>query len=148
MSTFALDSSAILAWILQEQGRWRVLDRALGSESADPVLPAPALTEVITLARRRGNTSAPLQIVAALKAKGIRFELLTESDLVRAAELLELSQQNPAIHSSTGTAGTLSLGDALILAVVERLGVQVITRDRAWTTFAASGHTSAKIIEI
>ena len=64
MTTFALDSSAVLAWILQERGRWKLV------------------------------------------------------------------------------------GDALILAVTERLGVQILTKDRYWTQFAANGHTRVDIVQI
>ena len=146
-TTFALDSSAVVAWVLQEVTRWRTIDALLSSEMADPVLPAPGLTEVIETARRRGNTSSGAFIASALSAKGVRTEPLSDEDLVRAAELVEVSttHSGPA-HPSTGRAATLSLGDALILAVVERLDVPVVTLDAYWATFATAGHTSAHVL--
>jgi len=147
MSTFALDTSALVAWVLQENGRWRAIDALLSAQTADPVLPAPGLTELITTVRRRGNTSPASLIVASLVAKGVRFEMLLEPDLVRAAELSELSEAHPGpVHPGMRRPVTLSLGDSLILAIVERLGLQVVTLDKYWDAFAAAGHTKAKVL--
>jgi PIN domain nuclease of toxin-antitoxin system len=148
VSTFALDSSAMLAWVLQETPRWRAVDRLITTAGADPVLPGPALTEVICAARRHGNVSSPQQIATTLKAMGVRVEDLTEVDLIRAAELLETSRAHPAVHPVKATPVILSLGDALILSVVERLGVHVVTKDRYWQEFMAAGHTSARVLQL
>jgi PIN domain nuclease of toxin-antitoxin system len=40
---------------------------------------------------------------------------------------------------------TLSLGDALILAVTERLGCMVLTRDRYWKWMVDEGHLAIRI---
>jgi len=40
---------------------------------------------------------------------------------------------------------TLSLADALILAVVERLDIPVVTLDTYWAEFSAQGHTTAMV---
>jgi PIN domain nuclease of toxin-antitoxin system len=39
------------------------------------------------------------------------------------------------------------LGDALILAVTERLGVKVLTGDRYWSQLTEQGHTSAVVVQ-
>jgi PIN domain nuclease of toxin-antitoxin system len=148
VTTFALDSSAVLAWILQERGRWKLVDAVLNAADADPVLPGPVLTEVIVTARRRGNTSSAEHIANTLTAMGMRIEPAHDTDLLRAAALIELSQDHSGDHQLTAQTATLSLGDALILAVTERLGVQILTKDRYWTQFASGGHTSVGIIQI
>lgn len=80
--------------------------------------------------RRKGNSSSPSQTFAALSALGLRVEHPEDEDLLRAAELLEVSDANPGVPDvRTRVVSTLSLGDALILAVTERLGCPVLTRD-------------------
>jgi PIN domain nuclease of toxin-antitoxin system len=143
VTTFALDSSAVVTWVLQEPA-WQAVQALLDRPGADPVLPAVALTEVVSVARRKGNSSSGQQILAALTSYGARVEHPTDGDLLRAAELLESSASQSA-QTPVGPPLTLSLGDALILAVVERLGCVVVTRDRYWAMFAAEGGTEAKV---
>ena len=96
MTTFALDSSAVLAWILQERGRWKLVDAVLNEADADPVLPGPVLTEVIVTARRRGNTSSAQHISDTLTAIGMRVEPAHDADLLRAAEARVNGRKNDA----------------------------------------------------
>lgn len=94
------------------------------------ILPGLVLTESIAVTRRRGNRSTAGQIHEALSALGLRVEHPTDADLVRAAELSEVSTAHPGPASSPGPReAMLSLGDSLILAVTERLGCLVLTRD-------------------
>jgi len=65
VTTFALDTSALVAWVLQENSRWKAIDAALNAPGADPVLPAPGLTELITMVHRRGDLS-PAQLIMAV----------------------------------------------------------------------------------
>jgi predicted nucleic acid-binding protein len=149
LTTFALDTSALVAWVLQENQRWRAIDALLRSPHADPVLPAPGLTELIATVRRRGNSSSPQEITLALDAMNVRTELMTIADLIRSAELHELSRLNPgAVSPRSQLPATLSTVDTLILAVSERLGVPVVTLDRYWSDFANSGHTTVKVVQI
>ncbi|MGH8870008.1 MAG: PIN domain-containing protein [Actinomycetes bacterium] len=146
MSQFALDSSSVLTWVLQEP-RWQAVDAMLRAEDAEPVLPGPALTEVIHIARRKGNASSGPKIAAVLTGQGFAVEHPVDADLVRAAELLEVSAANPGEQRRSGQPPpTLSLGDALILAVVERLGCPVVTRDGYWSWFAEQGLTPVKVV--
>ena len=70
-----------------------------------------------------------------------------DGDLIRCAELLERSVAHPGpAASAVGSRSTLSLADGLILAIVERLGVPVVTRDRYWSDFAEEGHTRARVV--
>ena len=146
MTAFALDSSTVLTWVLQEQ-RWQSVEKMLQSAGAEPLLPGPVLTEVIKTARAKGNVSSPAQIAAALKGQGMVVVHPEDGDLIRCAELLEISAANPGKPvAAVGSRSTLSLADGLILAIVERLGLPVVTRDRYWKDFAEQGHTSAQVV--
>jgi predicted nucleic acid-binding protein len=127
--TVGLDTSGVIRWLIQEQNWQRI--QTLMDHGVDLVLPGPVLSEVINIAHSRGNVSSVAQLRAALVAAGMRVEAATEDDMARAGELLITSRSKP----ETGRAGvvhTLSLGDALILAVAERLGCIMITGDRYW----------------
>lgn len=77
---------------------------------------------------------------------GLRVEHPTDDDLVRAAELIEISDDNPGPKSPrSNTESTLSLGDALILAVTERLGCMVLTRDGYWKWMVDEGHMKVRV---
>ena len=146
MTAFALDSSTVLTWVLQEP-RWQSVETMLHTPGAEPLLPGPVLTEVIKRARAKGNVSPPAQIAATLKGQGMAVVHPQDVDLVRCAELLELSVVNPGpTVAATGFTSSLSLADGLILAIVERLGVPVVTRDRYWNDFAEQGHTAAHVV--
>lgn len=144
MTTVVLDSSAVVTWILQERG-WHAIDAIL-ARGVDVVLPGPALTEVIDVARRRGNRSTPQQLADAVQAQGVRIEPSTIADLVRAAELAELARGHPGEYGA-GRVMTLSLGDTLILAAAERLGAPVVTRDRYWTWLRDRGVLDLQVVE-
>lgn len=146
MTAFALDSSTVLTWVLQEE-RWRSVEKMLRSHDAEPLLPGPVLAEVSKQARARGNVSRPAQIAATLKGQGMMVVHPQDDDLIRCSELLELSVANPGRSGAgTGSTSTLSLADGLILAIVERLGVPVVTRDRYWSDFAERGLTRARVV--
>lgn len=139
MTAVCLDSSVVLVWILQERG-WQAVDRLLTRSDVEPVVPGPALTEVVLTARRKGNRSTGEKIRDTLEAFGVRFDAPTTADLLRAAQLLEASASSP------GPAGeSLSLADGLIISVAERLGCPLISRDTYWSLLAHEGHTSARV---
>ena len=140
-----LDSSIVVNLLLQEQG-WQAVDRVLAKPNISVVLPGPVLTESVSVARRAGNRSSGAQIFAALTAQGWRVEHPTDPDLLRAAELLEVSRDNPGPpHPITRVEGTLSLGDALILATTERLGCMVLTRDAYWKWMVNQGLLQVRV---
>lgn len=130
MTQAVFDSSAIVTMLLQERG-WQAIRNVLSNPDVEPILAGPALTEVVTVARRKGNQSTGNQIWGSLSALGVRVEHTTDQDLLRAATLAEVAEANPGPNGET-----LSLGDALILAVGERLGCLVITRDTYWEWMA------------
>lgn len=144
----SLDSSAAIKWVIQEQG-WQAIDRVMHHDNTDCVLAGPALTEVIFRSRARGNMSSPQQISTALSAQGVRVEPADELDLMRAAALLEISAQHPGPSKSVdGSGSTLSLGDALILAVSEKMGAKVLTGDRYWGWMVDQGLLTLEVHSI
>jgi PIN domain nuclease of toxin-antitoxin system len=142
----ALDSSTLLTWVLQERG-WHAVDKLLFAPSVKPILPGPALTEVVSIARTKGNTATGQQMLDTFYGVGIEIALSTPEDMLRAAELLEVSaaRLGPP-NPRTGAAATLSLGDASILSVTERLGVRVVTRDGYWKWLSDQGLTTATVV--
>lgn len=145
MTAFVLDTSAVVAWVTQENRRWRAVDALISNPASEPLLPAPALTESIVIARRRGNRSSGARLLLTLEACGIALEPCLTPDLLRAAQLLEVSAANPGRPTASGRPSTLSFCDALILATTERLQLQVVTADRYWKEFAAGGFTTAGV---
>lgn len=143
MTVVALDSSAVVTWLLQEQ-KWKVVQAVL-SAASEAVLLGPALTEVIVVARKKGNTSSPAQLYLALQAVGMKVLLPDDDDFVRAAQLQEVSAHHPGAESSGGRRATLSLGDSIIIAMAERRRQPLLTGDRYWKTFADAGHTTAAV---
>lgn len=133
MTEAIFDSSAVVTMLLQERG-WQAIQRVLSNPGVDAILAGPALTEIVTVARRKGNQSSGEDIWQALAALGVRVEHPTDDDLLRAAELIELSEANPGDDDAT-----LSLGDALILSIGERLGCTIVTRDTYWKWMVNQG---------
>lgn len=119
-----LDTSAVMAFALDEEGSEKVIDVL-----ADAVIPAPNWAEVLDIARRRGRT--PKAVGQTLKALGLWVEPIAEDDAELAAEI--------------GSQNTwLSLGDRLCLAVAERFERPAYTADRAW----ANATTKAEVVLI
>ncbi len=146
--SLCLDTSAVVILLRQEDG-WEKVRDLLARTDLDTVLPGPVLAESIRTARRRGLSTNPQQIASALVTQGARIEPETTADLVRAAMLLEISDTHPGgINPHTGDQRTLSLGDALILAVTERLGCAVMTRDRYWDWMVDHDLLKVDVVEI
>lgn len=146
MTAVTFDSAVVLTLLLQERG-WQAIETVIPRPDVDAVLPGPALTEVVLVARRRGNASSAAQIYQALTALGLRVEYPVDLDLLRAAELIAVSAGHPSDPSPrTGVEPTLSLGDALILAVSERLRCHVLTRDGYWKWMVDQGQLELRVV--
>lgn len=129
MSTpIVLDSSVLVAWVLQHAGRWQAVQRLLNLPD-EKVLPAPGLAEVIYISRERGNASAPAHLRAVLEGV-TRIEPVTGEDALMAAQLHEISVS--AGHAVGDRARTLSLAGSFVLAVAVRLKARVVTMDGHW----------------
>lgn len=145
--TFVLDSSAVLCWLRQEQ-RWQAINKLLTQPGSDPVLPGPGLAEVIVNAHRKGNVTSGPQIRQTLEGQNVRVVQPTDDDLVRAAELIEISAAHPYYRPQDKLQEdphTLSMADAIILAISESNGWIAITRDATWGWLATQGHTSVNV---
>lgn len=142
----SLDSSVVCTLILQERG-WDAILRTIQRPQVNAYLPGPALTETTSVVRRKGNQSSPEQLHKALLALGLTVLHPTDEDLVRAAELIEISEDNPGPPSQySGRETTLSLGDAMILAITELRGYKVLTRDTYWKWMVEEGLISVGVI--
>jgi len=110
-----LDASALLALLRQEAGA-DVVAEALEDEAG--AVSVVNLAEVLEHATRTGSDAN--ERLAELRAAFV-FEPVTEADALGAAELYPLTRR-PA----------LSLADRIALATARRLGVTVLTAERAW----------------
>jgi ribonuclease VapC len=117
VSSWVLDSSALLAIIHGEPGAQRVA----AALAAGAAISTVNLAEVITKLTERGFTPDDIEAsVAKFQFERIDFDspLAVDTGLLRAV---------------TRSAG-LSLGDRACLALARRLGLPVLTADRAWQT--------------
>lgn len=120
-----LDASAVVAWLMKERG-CQTVDRLLPVA----VVPASALTESLYRSVERGHTLPAEELYHALLVTGISVEPVTESDAVRAGELIAWSRTQDGDQLDR----SLSLGDGLCIAVAERLGLLVTGGDEYWET--------------
>jgi ribonuclease VapC len=114
MTEVVLDTSAVLAAVFGEAGAERVAAVAENSR-----LSTVNLAEVVQKLIDRGFGDEVIE--ATLNDRPCRFEPLDAGTGVRAGRLRRV----------TRSAG-LSLGDRVCLVLAERLGLPVLTADRAW----------------
>ncbi len=139
-----VDSSTLLTYVMQEQ-RWQTVEALLG-RAANVALPAPGLTEVISVARRKGNLATGPEIARALEAQGVQFEPPSTADLIEAADLWEMSQAHPGPKGRDGRPAHLSNADALILAIAQRMTRPIVTRDAYWQDLHDQGLLTTKVV--
>lgn len=117
-----LAASALLAYVYGEPGA-ETVEAAL----SEAVIHAVNFAEVLSRLAERG--SSPEDSLGVLEAAGVMklltVEVGTVEDALNAARLRPL----------TKSAG-LSLGDRYCLALAQRLGVPVLTADRAWSSLS------------
>jgi ribonuclease VapC len=111
-----LDASAVLALVYDEPGSDVVADALRRDDGAVSVV---NLAEVLSQAERRGE-SATVRLAELRHA--FAFVTVTEADALRSAQIYRTSPRRPA----------LSLADRLALVTSLRLGVPILTADRAW----------------
>lgn len=115
-----MDASAVVAWLLNERGAPTV-----GRLLRFAVVPSPNAAESIRTARARGHSMSTDQIYARLEASCAAIEPFRDTEAPRAAELL--------LFADRVARGQLSLGDALCIAVAERLRLPLVGDDGFWT---------------
>jgi ribonuclease VapC len=123
LSAFVLDASGLLAYLHDEEGASEVAD-ALANTGT---ISAANLAEALSKLAERG--ADPGDIAAELKERGLlgallEVEQLTAEDAIAIAEMRSLTRERG-----------LGLGDRACLALGRRLGVPVMTADRAWIEF-------------
>ena len=114
-----LDASAVLVLLLDEPGA-----EVVAPVLSESVLSAVNLAEVLSKLTDRGADVRSL--TEDLVAAGVLVEPMTVAD---AAQVAELRRIDPG--------RLLSLGDRCCLALGRRLGLPVMTADRAWSELAA-----------
>jgi len=122
MTMQVLDASAVLAWLHGEPGSAPV---EAGMASAQ--ISSVNLSEVLTKVVERGGSAQAARV--DLQAYGLTVHAFTPNDADVAADL----------RLPTRQAG-LSLGDRACLALGKRLGVPVLTADRAWAQLEVGVH--------
>jgi PIN domain nuclease of toxin-antitoxin system len=113
MTDVVLDASAVLAMIREEPGAADVATRLVGAR-----LSTVNLAEV---AQRLADQWPDAQVGAVLAAFPSEVVDLDRATAMRAG----LMRRTTKVHG-------LSLGDRACLALAERLGLPVLTADRAW----------------
>jgi ribonuclease VapC len=120
LSAFVLDASGLLAYLQDEEGAAEVAD-ALARTAA---MSTANLAEALSKLADRG--ADPGEVVSELEERGvlgglIEVEPLTAEDSIAIAEMFTSTREHG-----------LGLGDRACLALGRRLGVPVMTADRAW----------------
>jgi PIN domain nuclease of toxin-antitoxin system len=113
-----LDASVIIAFLDSRDASHQRAVTALGAVP-DRRIPASVLAEVLVHPRREG-TAAVAKVERALAALATGVEPLT-ADIARAAASLRARHRR------------LRLGDALVIATGDALGVDVLTVDRGFS---------------
>lgn len=128
MASAVLDASALIASLVAEPGHEHV-DAVLHEAAISTV----NLVEVIAYFVKKGESEADIRnTLFGLSVERVPF---MEDDAYRTGLLV------PA----TKSAG-LSLGDRACLALATRLGVKVLTSDRAWAGIADAAGVTVEVI--
>lgn len=122
MTVQVLDASAVLAWLHGEPGGTQV-----EANMDNAHISSVNLSEVLTKVVERGGSAQAARV--DLQAYGLTVHAFTLEDADVAADL----------RLPTRQAG-LSFGDRACLALGKRLGVPVLTADRAWAELEVGVH--------
>ena len=114
-----LDASAVLVLLLDEPGA-----EVVAPVLSEAVLSAVNLAEVLSKLTDRGADVS--RLAEDLASAGVLVEPMTAADAAHVAELRRIDQGR-----------LLSLGDRCCLALGRRLGLPVVTAERAWSELAA-----------
>lgn len=121
MADWVMDASAILAFIKQEPGGDKVAP-LLGSAAVS----ANNLAEIVARLWERGLK--PTEIRTLIDSLGIEVHSVDQ------AQAFEIGALRPLTRSNG-----LSLGDRSCLALARKLGLPVVTADRAWSGLTLDG---------
>jgi PIN domain nuclease of toxin-antitoxin system len=121
-----LDASAIVDYVIRGRG-WETIEKLLPYA----VVAVPNLTEALAVIAQKGlQKRSSEQLAGAIQDLGVEYDGCEVADAVRAAELISHSRLHPVGNGKL----TLSLGDALCIAVAERRGLPIAGADQLWET--------------
>jgi len=118
-----VDASAVIAWAFKEEGYADV-----GALLPSAVITSAQAIEILARSYRNGLPVGEVAVITAVREMGTQIEPVIADDVERAAGLIATAQ----VRGRSGRVGTISLGDSMCIAVAERLGLPVVTSDRAW----------------
>jgi ribonuclease VapC len=121
LSAVVLDASALLAYLHDETGAADVTDVLAHGAT----ISAANISEVLSKLAERG--ADPGEVVSRLEEQGLLGGLL-EVEPLTIADAITIARLRPDTRDHG-----LSLGDRACLALGLRLGLPVVTADRAWT---------------
>jgi len=128
MTVAVLDSSALIAALMREPGAERV-----GAVLNDCTMSTVNFSEVVAYGTRRGRSEAEIRAwLEPLKIEPVDFDLGLAYD---AGLLMPVTKQFG-----------LSFGDRACLTLARRLGVKVLTTDRAWQQIADAVGIEVEVI--
>lgn len=93
------------------------------------VVPAANLVEALKMVRVKGYRRTSDEVLSDLIELGLEIEPLTEDDVLEADWQFRNAEAKKAKQPGIGT---LSLGDAICLAVAKRLDLPVVVSDGTW----------------
>jgi ribonuclease VapC len=120
LSAFVLDASGLLAYLQDEEGAAEVAEALAGTAAMSTANLAEALSKLADRGADPGEVAAELEERRVLGAL-IEVEPLTAEDAITIAEIFATTREHG-----------LGLGDRACLALGRRLGLPVMTADRAW----------------
>lgn len=118
-----LDASALVALLRREKG-WQAVEKII--ESGNAVTSPTGLAETFDICRNKKSGMSHTEIWESLSLIGLRVEPLVEEDAIEIAFILEQAD------SANKNLGSLSLGDAVCLALGRRLEAVVVASDSFW----------------
>ena len=98
------------------------------------ILPFCVFSELIYVARGVDPDLTTAEITSKLKAKQVTIALPTEEDTIRAGDIKTFAEEYCKTHP-----GSLSLADAFVIAIAERLDVGIITGEILWRQLKDAG---------
>lgn len=128
--TIVLDASALIALLRRERG-WQAVAKII--ESGNAVTSPTGLAETFDICRSKKNGMSRTEIWESLSLIGLRVEPIIEQD---ALEIAYLWEQSDSVGKNVGS---LSLGDAVSLALGRRLEAVVVASDGFWETLDIPG---------
>jgi len=133
MENSLIDTGFLFAVFDEKDSHHENCGEVFGREIMTAILPDVVLPEIAYLILRELNVKTLVEFLRAVAGGEYSVERTTESDLERAAEILEKYDDN-----------NIDLVDAVIFAMAERLKIEkILTVDRRYFGVFKPGHCAA-----